>query len=99
GGFFKRFDKMKKKKKKGSLECYYDIDDYADMVGGITKLTVLMQKRAKELIRGMPRLVDIDSDSPVEIAFEEIRQKKISLASPDDMLAVDEKPDDKEETK
>ncbi|MGR3318508.1 MAG: DNA-directed RNA polymerase subunit omega [Candidatus Anammoxibacter sp.] len=81
---------MKKKKRQGSLACYSSLDEIADRVGGITKLTVLVQKRARELIRGMPRLVEIDSDSPIEIAFEELRQKKISLVEPDEMLIASE---------
>ncbi|MGR3179194.1 MAG: DNA-directed RNA polymerase subunit omega [Candidatus Anammoxibacter sp.] len=86
---------MKKKKKKGGLDCYYLIDEYAERAGGIIKLTVLLQKRARELIKGMPRLIEIDSDSPVEIAFEEFRQHKISLVEPDEMLIASEETENK----
>lgn len=90
---------MKKKKKEGSLECYYSLDEYSERVGGVTKLTVLLQKRARELIKGMPRLVEIDSDSPIEIAFEELRQNKISLVEPDEMLIASEETEKEEVTK
>ena len=50
-------------------------------VGGRYKLTVLIQKRIRELMRNAPRLVDIDSENPMHIAIEEIRQDKINLVN------------------
>ncbi len=47
--------------------------------GGRFKLTVLLQKRAVELMRGAPPLVKIESKSPKDIALEEILAGKIEL--------------------
>jgi DNA-directed RNA polymerase subunit omega len=52
--------------------------------GGRYKLTVLIQKRIRELMRNAPKLVDIDSDNPMQIAIEEIRQGKIELVNEDE---------------
>ena len=48
-------------------------------VGGRYKLTVLIQKRIRELMRNAPKLVDMESENPMHIAIEEIRQGKIDL--------------------
>lgn len=74
---------MKKRAKKDMSGYYYAMDDFAVRMGGAAKLSILLQKRARELIKGMPRLVEIDSDDPVEIAIEELFQEKISIAKPD----------------
>lgn len=86
---------MKKKKKKDMAAYYYALDEYAAREGGAAKLSVLLQKRAKELIKGLPRLVDTDTDDPVEIAMEELFQHKISLQKPDDAFFSDDKKDKK----
>jgi len=56
-------------------------------IGGRYKLTVLIQKRIRELMRNAPRLVEIDTDNPMEIAIEEIRQGRISLVDEEEYLA------------
>ena len=52
------------------------IDELEQMVGGRFQLTALLQKRIRELVAGAPRLVDIRSDNPVDIAIEEVRAGK-----------------------
>jgi DNA-directed RNA polymerase subunit K/omega len=43
------------------------------------ELTVLIQKRCQELVRGAPKLVEMDARSPIDIALEEVIQGKIWL--------------------
>ncbi len=57
------------------------IEELVEKVGGRYRLTVLIQKRLRELNRNSPRLVDIDSDNPLEIAIAEIQNDMISLVS------------------
>ena len=47
--------------------------------GSTFGLTVLLQKRCRELVRGAQKLVELASRSPIEIALEEIVQGKIWL--------------------
>ena len=39
----------------------------------------LLQKRAQELVRGAPPLVDTRSDNPIAIALDEILEGRITL--------------------
>ena len=50
------------------------------IVGNNFELTVLLQKRCQELVRGARKLVDFDSNNLLEIALEEILQGKIWLS-------------------
>jgi len=84
-------------KKPDPINFYYSLDKFADEQGGSTKLTVLLQKRTRELIKGLPRLVDINSDDPVQIALEELFQGKIELA--ETFSELDMKTDDANEEK
>lgn len=74
-----------------SRQYYYMVDELADRIGGQAKMTVLLQRRARELIKGYPRLVEIDSDDPVKIVFEELIQGKISLELQDEILITGDK--------
>ena len=56
-----------------------NIWELADQVGGVFKLTVLLQKRVQELIRGAPRLIEQSTDDVLEIALKEVMQGKITL--------------------
>ncbi len=38
-------------------------------------LVVIAAKRARQLLEGAPRLVDIDSTKPVTVALQELAQK------------------------
>lgn len=51
-------------------------------VGGLFRLTVLLQKRIRELVNGAPKLVDTPIEDYVTIALMEVDADKISL---DDM--------------
>ena len=62
-------------------------DDLVLKVGGKFRLSVLVQKRLKELMRGAKPLVDIRTDDKLEIIFEEINQGKIELVSEEEALA------------
>ena len=53
--------------------------ELAEKTGGIFKLTVLIQKRVQELIRGAPRLVDMATSDVLAIALKEVEEGKISL--------------------
>jgi len=59
------------------------IDELEAKVGGRFQLTALLQKRIRELVAGAPRLVDIRSDNPIDVAIEEIRAGKIELVPED----------------
>ncbi len=59
------------------------IDELEQKVGGRFLLTSLLQKRIRELVAGAPRLVEIRSENPIDIAIEEVRAGKIDLV-PDD---------------
>jgi DNA-directed RNA polymerase subunit K/omega len=48
-------------------------------VGGLFKLTVLLQKRIRELVNGAPKLVDTPLEDYIQIALMEVEQDKISL--------------------
>jgi DNA-directed RNA polymerase subunit K/omega len=50
-------------------------------IGNTFELTVLIQKRVRELIKDRQRpLVELDTRNPIQIALEEILQDKIYLA-------------------
>ena len=59
------------------------IDELEQKVGGRFMLTALLQKRVRELVAGAPRLVDIRSENPIDVAIEEIRAGKIDLVPED----------------
>ncbi len=50
-----------------------------EMVGGVYKTTVLIQKRLRELNRGARKLVDDESKNPIEVVMKEIEERKIEL--------------------
>lgn len=50
-----------------------------EKVGNTFALTVLLQKRCRELVRGAEEFVKIASKSPIDIALEEVLQGKIWL--------------------
>ena len=54
-----------------------EIDGLAEKFGGRFKLTVLIQKRVKELVKGATRLVETDHKNLIDVALEEIRQGKL----------------------
>ena len=62
-----------------------------EKLGGAFKLTVLLQRRVREIIRGASPLVPVTSDmSPIDIALKEILDDKIGYG--DDILrAAEEK--------
>jgi len=59
------------------------IDELESRVGGRFKLTALLQKRIREIVAGAPRLVEIRSDNPIDVAIAEIRAGKIDLVPED----------------
>jgi len=56
------------------------LTDLSAKVGGLFKLTVLLQKRIRELVNGAPKLVDTPEEDFIEIALMEVEQDKIILA-------------------
>jgi DNA-directed RNA polymerase subunit omega len=59
------------------------IDELEERIGGRFQLTALLQKRIRELVAGAPRLVEIRSDNPIDVAIEEVRAGKIDLVPED----------------
>ena len=45
-----------------------EIDRMAEKFGGRFKLTVLLQKRVRELVKGAPRLVECDHKNLIDVA-------------------------------
>ena len=56
-----------------------EVDALAEKFGGRFKLTVLIQKRVKELVKGAARLVETPHKNLIDVALEEIRQGKVAL--------------------
>ena len=54
-----------------------ELDQMAEKFGGRYKLTVLIQKRLKELVKGGQKLVDMEDRNLINIVIEEIRQGKV----------------------
>jgi DNA-directed RNA polymerase subunit K/omega len=71
-----------------------EIDGLAEKFGGRFKLTVLIQKRVKELVKGAARLVDTDHKNLIDVALEEIRQGKLQWEG-----MLDEEPERKSRKK
>lgn len=62
----------------------YDLDALAEQCGGRFKMSVLLQKRARELVRGVPPLIeDMDSADPIDVALEELKRGLIELDYPE----------------
>lgn len=56
-------------------------DQAIGKVGGIFKLTVLLQKRIRELVKGAQPLVKVDPKitNPIDIALQEVLADRISF--------------------
>jgi len=54
-------------------------DELAKKVGGVFRLTALVQRRLKELIEGSRPLVDPQGKNLVEIAIQEIDEGKVII--------------------
>ena len=50
-------------------------------IGCTFELTVLLQKRCRELVKGAQKLVELASRNPIDIALEEVLQGKIWLGA------------------
>ena len=69
-----------------------------EKLGGAFKLTVLVQKRVREIIRGASPLVPVTSDmSPIDIALKEVLEDKIGLT--EDLLLRTEPEKDSDDGK
>lgn len=79
------------------------IEDAIKKVGGRFRLTVLINKRIRELIRGYQPLVKTNSKNLMEIALKEILEGKIEIAKeeqpPDTPLEAPAAPSKGEEKK
>lgn len=56
-----------------------EIEGLLNKVGGKFKLVTLYQKRMRELQRGLPKLVEIDSLDMWEVVAKEINTSKVDL--------------------
>ena len=61
-------------------------EDLKDKVGGRLELSVLLQKRIRELMDGAPPLVQVEGDM-FDVALHEVKEGKIYLdkASPEEL--------------
>ena len=64
--------------------------------GGRFRLTSLIQKRARELCLGAPRLAEVDSDRPHAIAFAEVEEEKIYAMQPEELETEQEQEEEDE---
>lgn len=55
------------------------LDSMLTKVGGKFKLVALYQKRMRELVRGLPPLVECESMDPWDLAAKEILNTKVEL--------------------
>ncbi|HEY8416571.1 MAG TPA: DNA-directed RNA polymerase subunit omega [Limnochordales bacterium] len=55
------------------------IDELREKVDSRYRLVVAAAKRARQLLEGAPRLVDVPSDKPVTIALWELREGKLEV--------------------
>lgn len=69
-----------------------EIDQLAEKFGGRYRLTVLIQKRLKELVKGGQKLVDLEDRNLIKVVMEEIRSGKVGFEGPslEDLAAVQE---------
>ena len=74
-----------------------EIDQLSEKFGGRYKLTVLIQKRLKELVKGAQKLVDLEDRNLINIVMEEIRQGKVTFEGLE--LGVDGKEEGKKSKK
>lgn len=61
-----------------------DYDALAEQFGGRFKLTVLIQKRVRELVKGAQRLVETDSKNLIDVALQEILAGKVKVEGLDE---------------
>lgn len=73
-----------------------EIDELAEKFGGRYKLTVLIQKRLRELTKGAQKLVDLETRNLISIVIEEIKQGKIAIEG---YLGAEEEKKSKKEEK
>lgn len=59
-----------------------DYDRAIEKVGGAFRLSVLLQKRVRELVRGARALVEVaERDSPIDIALREVLADKVTITA------------------
>ncbi len=57
----------------------YNLDKLIKEYGGTFRFTTLLIRRARELTIGMPKLTDLKTSDPTEIAIEEYATGKITV--------------------
>jgi DNA-directed RNA polymerase subunit K/omega len=62
----------------------FELESLLTKSGGKYKLVTMCQKRMRELQRGLPRLVEIDSTNLWDIVSKEIMDGKVELLMGDD---------------
>lgn len=61
------------------------LEKCVDDVGGVFKFTVLLQKRVRELVKGMTPLVAVSENmTPIDIALKEFFEDKIDFITSED---------------
>lgn len=53
--------------------------ELADKAGGLFRLTVLLQKRVRELVNGARPLIETEETNPINIAMREVEEEAIEL--------------------
>lgn len=61
--------------------------------GGRFKMTCLLQKRMQEILRGSPKLIDDEIESPFEIVLREAETGRVQLLTPPSAERVPEPPE------
>ena len=68
---------------------YSELEELYDKCGGKFRFAVLLQKRIQQLVQGDKKLVPLETDSPMAIAVEEVREGKIWLEDEKIVKAAD----------
>lgn len=72
---------------------YPELEKLYSRAGGKFRLTVLLQRRVNELVKGAPKLIRVDQKHEkdyVFIAVEEFKVGKISLSDKDEVIKADD---------
>ena len=65
------------------LNMHTEIDQMAEKFGGRYKLTVLIQKRLKELVKGAQKRTDLEDRNLINVVMDEIRTGKVTFEGMD----------------
>ena len=66
------------------VRAHKDVSSMAGEAGGHFKLCSLLMKRVRELMRGAPKLTELQSKNLINIAMQEFEEGKLAILTPDE---------------